>query len=948
MRFATAALLLVLLAACAGESQPADTSVSGGPTTAAADRPEIATLPVDPAVTIGRLDNGLTYYLRSNDAPGASLELRLVVAAGSLEQEMTGSGVAHFLEHMLFNGTTDYPGNDLDDALQTLGMQVGADVNAYTSCEATVYGLTVSLDSPEHVEVAFDVLDQWATAATLEPDAVVSERGVVLEEYRTTETTEGIIAARFDEAYTEGSVYEGCDPIGTEGAILATDPVDLVRFYDRWYRPDLMAVIAVGDLPVDRMEREITDRFSDNVARSDSPEPRARQAGLITGVVAEVVVHPDAPSPFVSIDYSLPNREAGTPGGERSSLLDSLVSTLVQSHLDEQIAAGTLPVVRPFAVNFTYTDELRFMGFNYAAEDEAASVTAMLVELRGLAGRGFAPEAVERNKAAFANALDQALAMEATRQDHTFAAAYVEHFLFGADIGEATARHDRQIGVLMSITADELSSYFATTFEQAAPLVLVVGHDPADLPSPAELEAAVDNGLTGTTSTETAAPTGTVEFLMESPAAVDPVAVNRIPAHGAVEYVYGNGAKVIFIRSDISEGQVDLWAESQGGWTLLTPGSSALVDKATGAVDRSGVADLSALEVEAFQQSEGVWLASMIDETTEGFMGSARSTDLEDLFALLHLRITAPRVDKPAFGEALEAIASEQRSAEADPYAASSVQLADARYGGDAYFRPYPDDAQTREFWPGGALALFESRLGEVDDLVIAVVGDTDENTVGSLADRYVGTLPAGPSDTWAALAPEPPAGVVTRTVSAGANEASAGFELLVVTELQPTEEMLAASRVLERILQSRLFTTLREEMGLSYGGGQVFIDLAEHPLPLAEVFVSVDGNPEGIGELHARTLAEMADLAVSGPDPDEFERARATVLTDLDFVTNGDLLERLVAWGRSGGEDSATLTDRYEEVYQITVQTVTEAAVLLLPEDHRIEVFRMPGGRMP
>jgi zinc protease len=948
MRLGAGALLALLLAACGSGPGPGETALSGSSVTAAVDDPGSVTLPVDPAVTIGHLDNGLTYYLRSNDAPGGSLELRLVVAAGSLEQNVTGSGIAHFLEHMLFNGTADYPGNQLDDALQTLGMQVGADVNAYTSCDATVYGLTVSLDSPEHVEVAFDVLDQWATAATLDPDAVVAERGVVLEEYRMTETAQGLIATRFDEVYTEGSVYEGCDPIGTEGAIVTTDPVDLIHFYDRWYRPDLMAVVAVGDLAVDLMEREVIDRFSDNVARADSPEPRARQAGLVTGVVAEVVVHPDAPSPFVSIDYSLPDREPGTVDGERTALLDGLVSALVQSHLDEQVAAGNLPVVRPFATEFAYTDSLRFMGFNYVAKDEAASVTAMLLELRGLANRGFPSDSVERNRAAFANALDQSLAAEATRQDYSFAASYVAHFLGGADIGEVTARHARQTEMLESITADELSSHFATTFGEAAPLVLVVGHDPADLPSTAELEAAVNEGLTGTAGTGRAETTGVVDSLMEPPTAVDPVAVNRISTHGAVEFVYRNGASVIFTRSDISEGQVDLWAESQGGWTLLEPGSSALVDKATGAVDRSGAADLSALEVEAFQQSAGIWLMSMINETTEGFMGSARSTDLESLFALSYLRANEPRVDGPAFDEAVEAITSEQRSVEADPYAASSVQLADARYGGDAYFRPYPDASQVTNFSAEGALAMFESRLGDVDDLVIAVVGDTDEITVRRLADRYVGTLPAGPSDTWAALAPEPPVGVVTRTVSAGANEASAGFELLVITEVDPTEEMLAASRVLERILQSRLFTTLREEMGLSYGGGQVFIDLVEHPVPVAEVFVSVNGNPEGIVELHSRTLAEMADLAASGPDRDELERARSTVLTDLDFITNGDILERLIAWGRSGGEDSATLADRYYEVERISPDEIKTAAKMLLPENRRIEVFRVPEGTMP
>ncbi|HJO80294.1 MAG: insulinase family protein [Acidimicrobiales bacterium] len=946
MRVLVGALLAALLAACASESEPPKSSLSGDPVpqsvSTSVQEDSTVALPIDPEVTIGQLDNGLTYYLRSNDSPGNSMELWLVVAAGSLEQEEGGSGVAHFVEHMLFNGTTSYPDNKLNETLQTLGMQVGADVNAYTSCEATVYRLTVSLDSLEHVEVGFDVLDQWATAATFSSDAVANERGVVLEEYRATETAEGIISARFDEAYTGGSMYEDCDPIGTSQMILAIDSVDLRLFYDRWYRPDLMAVVAVGDLPVALMEREITDRFSDNLPRADSPEPLPRKAGVITGIVAEVVVHPDAPSPFVSIDYSLPDREAGTAKGERTSLLDSLVSALVQSHLDEQVAAGNLPVVRPFATDFAYTNQLRFMGFNFVAEDEAAAVTAVLLELRDLADRGFAPESVERTRLAFANALDQALAAETTRQDNSFAVSYVEHFLSRADIDEATARHSRQTGLLEAITVDEISSYFATTFRQAAPLVLVVGHDPAELPSNTELEAAVHEGLTSTAGTVRADTTRVVDSLMEPPAGVDPVVVRWLREHDAVVFEYPNGASVIFSRSNISEGKVDLWAKSQGGWTLLTPGSSALVDKVTGAVDRSGVADLTALEVEAFQISEGTWLTTTIDETSEGFMGSARSTGLESLFALIHLRVSEPRVDESAFDEAMEAITSEKRSIEVDPYTASSVQLADARYGGVGYFKPFPDASQVAGFSPEAALAMFESRLGDVDDLVIAVVGDINEDTVRHLADQYVGTLPEGLPDTWADLAPEPPVGVITRSVNAGTNEASAGFELLITTEVDPTEKMLAASRVLERILQSRLFTILREEMGMSYGGGQVFIDLVENPLPLAEVFISVDGNPKGIDDLHTRTLAEMADLAMSGPDEDEFKRARATLLTDLGVVTNNELLERLVAWGSSGGQDSATLADRYEEVDQLTLQAVTETASLLIANDRRIEVFRI------
>ena len=949
-----AALAALVLGACGGgivdTSRTSDPAADPAVTTATTNRPAppAPALPVDPAVTIGRLENGLTYYVRSNGAPGGNLELRLVVAAGSLEQEVARSGVAHFVEHMLFNGTVGFPGNTLTQTLEGFGRQVGADVNAYTTCEATVYSLSVALDGADSAATAFDVLDQWASAATIDPAAVADERGVVLEEYRTTETVSGIISARFDETYTAGSMYEDCDPIGTGEMILATDPADLRRFYDQWYRPDMMAVVAVGDLSVDRLEQEIADRFSDNVARSGRPAPRPRHADPITGALAEVIVHPDAPSPFVSIDLSLADRDPGTAAGERASLLDGLVSSLLQYHLDEQVAAGGLEIVRPFAIDFAYTDELRFLGFNYVAADEAGSVSVLLIELRTLAEHGFQEVAVERQVAVFQKALDQALAGAATRQDQMFADTYVRHFLTGADIDEATALHTRLSAMLASITTDEVSAHFADTMAVAGPLVIVVGHDATGLPSVAELEAAVREGRTAVLGDRLPTATAAVDSLMDTPEPVEPIEVNPLPTHDAVEFVYANGARVIAGWSEIAEGQVDLWAEAQGGWTLLAPGDSALVDHVTGAVDRSGVADLTAVQVEAFEQSTGAWLMSMIGETTEGFMGSARSTDQEALFALLHARITSPRVDGPAFAEAMEAITNLRRAVEADPYAASMVQTFSARYGGDTYLRLFPDESQTGRFSPDSALAIYESRLGDVDDLVIAIVGDTDIDTISELSDRYVGTLPRGVPDTWLDLAPQPPTGIVTRAVQAGANDASAGFDLLIVTAVEPTERLIAAARVVERVLETRLFATLREELAMSYSGAFVSVQVVEHPLPLAVVYVSVDGNPTGLGELHARTLAEIADLATGGTDPDEFERARSTVLVDLDFVTNGDLLKRLIAWGRSHGADSATVGDRYDEVMALSLSAVSETAALLLPADRRIEVFRTPGAELP
>ena len=950
-RTAGLAVLLVSLAACAVgpddgsggiESRPAAVPLSGGPSGSV--DPAIATIPVDPAVRHGRLDNGLSYYLLENGSPGGSLELRLAVGVGSLEQRVAGDGVAHFLEHMLFNGTEAFPGNQLGRVLRGLGVEFGSDLNAYTTCEATVYQLWVPTTAPGAVEMAFDVLDQWATAATLEPAAVEAERGVVLDEYRSKETVEGIISDHFDRVYRQGTVYEGCDPIGTRDAIETLDASELRAFYDHWYRPDLMAVVAVGDQPVDLLEEMVVSRFSDNQARSSHPVPVMRRADRLTRIIVESITHEDVSSPFISVDYSLPSRRRGTGAGERAVLLDSFVADLLQEHLDEQVRVGRLPIIRPYSTTFHHTSAQPFLGFNFVAEDPPRAVEAFLSELRGLAGHGFRPAVVKRLREDYDRYLDQQFLELPTLQDHERATVLVEHFLFGWSAEEPTAQVNRHRSVVDTLTADVVSRWFAEVLEASAPLVVVVGDDVVTQPTVGDLKVAVGRSREGEAVVPGEARAGSLGALLAQPwAPVRPEAVNEIQPHGAVEWVFANGTRVLFAPSQIASGQVDLWAESQGGHSLLAPGKSALVDAVTLAVDGSGVAAFDGVEVGGFQDSEGVFLTSYIDHTTEGFRGSARTTTLESLFSLLYMTVTDPRVDGPALAEALEYLHTLQRLPERDSGTASLIAARQARFGEAPQLRMIPTSEQVTGFTADTALSMFEERLGKVDDLVVAVVGDVEVGTVEDLARRYIGTLAPGPPDRWIDHWPDPPSGVISVMVNAGVGSAEAGFDLWFVRPMRVDEELRAAALVLETVLRERLTDELREEMGLSYRAGEVAIHIREDPDALVEVRVRVVGDPTGIDLLHERTMAEIDDLVSNGPTKDEVDRASETVLADLDFVTNGELLERLIAWGRSGGRDRATLAERYDRVVHLTGRAISEVAAALLDPNHRIEVFRRP-----
>ena len=897
-------------------------------------------IPLDDAVKTGTLGNGLTYYARSNDSPGYNFEIRLVVKAGSLQQEPADLGIAHFVEHMVFQGTDRFPGPELMNALEQMGFDTsGADVNAFTSCDLTVYQFSAT--GRENLQLALDVLDDIVTAATFPREDVVTERGVILEEARYDDSADGMLDQTFSNMYRSGSGYEECDVLGSKDKILTVVSRDLRSFYERWYRPDLMAVIVVGDLPIDEIESEIISRFADNPQR-EGPVSTVRPGGPMRDeAVIEIFVHPEGFTPTVSVDFTLPVWDMATVGGQNADLIERLIVNLIQDHLDNRVASGELAVIDPWSSVWLEESWLRFFGFGFSAEDEAAGLKNFLKELRFLAETGFSETSIEEAKEDYRAGLDQYLASAATVQDYEYAEKYVWHYAVGHAADSRESFHARVTSTLDNLTAADLNSHFKWIMGQVAPLVVVYGNSSDDLPNIDELRQAVSDAYTDPVGNYEVVEHTTIEELLTPPAPVDPIEINEHVQMGATEFVFSNGARVMYQYSDIAVGDVSVSVESLGGFSLLVPGASALVDHVTFAVDGSGVGDHSMIAVEDFVDRSGIWLTSFIGETSQGFIGSARSDELENLFALLHLRITDPRVDTVAFDETLVGVARAIQDAETDPYAAAWREVEDALYGGDEFIRSVPSVDQLEGFTAPSALDLYRSRFSGADGMVVAVVGDSDYEVVLDVAKRYIGTLPAGERETWVDRTPPPPAGVRRRTVSAGDNNALAGFDLLYTTEMPTTEEFRGSAAVLQEVLANRFKDSLREELGISYGGGWVNVWHVDRPQQSVSVLVSVDTNADSIQLAYSRVLSEISNLAEQGPNSADLAIAKEIILNDLNYVNNALMLERLTAWLLTDGQDSATLDDRYWEVDRVGASDVAAAAKRLLPDGQRIEVFR-------
>ena len=942
-RVAVFVTALLMASACGGSTDTTASTTTAVPATV--EKPfgiagDLTPIPLDSAVKAGTLGNGLTYYVRSNDTPGSSFELRLAVKAGGLHQDPIDSGIAHFVEHMVFQGTEHFPGNELMEALERMGFETGgADVNAFTSCDVTVYKF--SANGLGNLRLALDVLDDIASAATFSSEQMDTERGVILEEVRYHDTAAGMRQQAFSNLYRAGSSYEGCDVLGSKEKILTVRSTDLRDFYDRWYRPDLMAVIVVGDLPADKLESEIANRFADNPPGEGTTEESRPSGQMRDEPVFEIFTHPEGDLPIISVDFTLPMWDMGTVGGQSADLTEQIIAGLFQDHIDDRVAAGELALVDSWTETWWEEQWLRFFGFGFSAGDEVDGLNSVLKELRFLEEAGFSETAVEEAKNDYRASLDQSLASAATISDDEYAESYVWHYLTGLAADGPESAHARLSSTLDNLTTEGLNNHFRWIMGQVAPLVVAVGNSPDDLPSVDELRQAATDAYEHELGNYEVVERQTIESLLSPPTPVDPIEINKHVELRATEFVFANGARVMYQYSDINAETVVMAAESLGGFSLLESGASALVDPVAFAVDSSGVGDHDMNAVRDFLDRSGFGLSSFIGETSQGFLGGGRSTGLANLFALLHLRITEPRVDPVAFGMTLDGLARATQENETDPQALAWRETQESLYGGDGYIRSVPSSDQLADFTAISALDLYRSRFSGADGMVVAVVGDSDYEMVLDVAKRYIGTLPAGNHETWVDRTPSPPTGVDRRTVSAGVNDASAGFSLLFPPVTPVTEDFRASTTVLQEVLENRLHKSLREELGISYGGGWVELWHVNRPEQIVSVFLSVDTNADSIQLAHNRVLSEISNLVQQGPSAEELEIAKETILGELDYVYTVDQLERLMAWLLTDGQDSATLRDRYLAVERVGHVAVAEAARSLLPDGQRIEVFR-------
>ena len=927
--------MATLLARAAGLVAPASPVV---PAYEPAEDPTL--LPVDPGVVIGTLDNGLTYYLRHNDSPGKNLAVRLLVNVGSVDETDEQAGIGHFIEHMLFNGTAEFPEHTLGEALREIGVELGPDVNAHVGHDETVYQISVRLDEPRKAPLVFHALSQMAGAATFAPDAVESERGVVLDEMRfRRESVNGFISAEFDRVYTQGTPYAGRDPVGTVQTVNAMTAADLRAFYEKWYVPANMAVVVVGDMPTDEALTLVEEHFGPLSAGEPRQPPSVEIAPAESS--SHVLTDPRQGVTFISLDIPIALHDLSTVGGDRLATIETVIEVMIQNRLNDAYHRGELSQIDPPSfITFTYNRGLRYYGTNWQGDNLDTASTDYLSVLLTAREHGFTAGDLQRAVSAVEASLEFRLDQAETTQDDQWAGLYQDHFFYGGDIDAVDRSVARSVALLAGLTPEELTDHFRWQMHRGGLLAIAVGPDPSSVPTVAELDAALAEAAAGPPPPEAAV----IEQLMDAPEPAEPVSEGAFDLFdGGYEWTFANGTRVMFAPSDIAEGVVNLHAQSLGGWSQLAPGDRALSAIAVNAVQGSGLGGLSRSELNRFLEDSTASVSAYIGETSEGFVGSAGTDDIDNVeavFQLIHLLVTAPQIDDQAYGDAVHTAETRLALAERDPRWQAAIAYLEARFG-DTWHRAIASRAEIDSLTPPQLLAMYRRRLGSVDDMVVAVVGDIDRSEVERLARSYIATLPAGESDTYINRRPPMPGGVVQRQVQVGEGE-SAVLEIYHEADTEVTPLTAVAADVLEAAMSERVFLVIREELGASYVAGAA-VDSNRVPGPYFDSVVFATLDPSRYDEIHATMLAILADVAANGLTPEEFAQATAIKATDYARSRNADLISALLARRRADDSDVATNERLSEELERLTPQDVQALAAALYGEGGRIEIARRP-----
>lgn len=895
-------------------------------------------LPNDPAVKVGKLDNGMTYFIRHNDLPAQKCEFYLVSDAGAINQGEGQDGLAHFLEHMCFNGLKNLPGKQMLEYLQSIGAAFGANINAGTGVDQTSYMLNnIPLVREGVLDTCLLIMHDYSHFVLNQAEEIDAERGVILEEKRTRNTAQWRFLEKSGEYIYGDCKYKNAfrDLIGSEENLRNFKPETLVDFYHSWYRPDKQAVIVVGDIDVDVVEAKIKALFAD-IPAVENPKQ------------LETIIIPDNVEPRVGVitDPETQNntcqfywRRQSIPMEYRNTdqvFVMDLISQLFSRVMEERFTDITSRPDAPFLMAYAYDTHLiktcdaieGVIAFKNGADREA--VQAFLYEMQKVKRYGVTEAELQRAKDNIISSLEKKVQGAESRKNPEFIYPIMGYFLGNEPYLEPATQLQLTQAVFSQVNAAVVNQVIASYITDNNVSIVIGGPSTAEHPTAAEIAEIYKNSLTMDVEAP-AAEEGLAALL--DPATVKDGKVKKTARtiYGATEWTLSNGVKVVVLPTQHKKDQVLYKLQLPGGVSLISDEDLYSFENniLSCVVPASGVGQFSASDLPKVLSGKIASIMPFLGDDSHGFEGSSSPKDIETALQLIYLRFTQPRFDQDEYEVGLNQIRTVLPNLAKTPNFQFSQHIIKG-------MTPSPralfidDEVLAKANLETYKRVYRNVLLKDAAGAVLYIVGNVDLEAVKPMVEKYIGALPKG----------KKAAKFIDRGVRYRAGQFEDRFNTVMEapkvsvfqfynTGVKPTVENSVICRSLSYILDMVYTDSLREEEGGTYGAG-VSGKIDRFPVPSCYVYVSFDTNKEKAPTLEKLAVKGLKELAENGPSDDFFGRTVEMLKANLpqSRITNNFWLNNLEEYNRFGIDKDAEMEAAINSLTKEKIQALAKQLV--------------------
>ena len=843
---------------------------------------QLQQLPNDPETRTGKLSNGLTYFIRHNDKPAQRAEFYLATNAGALQETPDQDGLAHFLEHMCFNGTKNFPGKGILNWLESIGASFGGNVNASTGVERTVYLLNnIPLVRPTVVDTCLLIMHDYSHFVTCDPKEIDAERGVILEEKRTRNTAQWRTWEKTSKYLYGDTKYANTTIIGSEENLKTFKPESLTNFYHSWYHPGNQALIVVGDINVDEVEQKIKTTFAD-IPLEENPKQKEKiripdNKEPIIGIITD----PEASSAHFEIywkEEARPKELNSTAAGLMMDLIQDIFSNVVGERFADIAAKPDAPFIYAGLgfYNLCNVMDAAACESSFKEGQAAVALETMLTEIRKMSLYGFSDSEIERAKTEIISQYESAANKAGTRKNGEFVWPLINWFFRNNSYMTPADKFETVKAIMAQLSPAIINKVAQEAISNENMVVVYSGpeHEGAGTPTEEQIRSIIEK----VGKAEIARPAGDdipSSFLNAAALKGSKIGKTGKSLYESEVFTLKNGVKVYLLPTDYEKDKIFFQIYRKGGKNILSPEDLHQIDDNiwTLYLRNTGIAGFSATTVSKMLSGKQVSVNPFIKEFTHGVSANSTCKDIETAFQLAYLYYTAPRFDETEYSQGIKQIEAVLPNLEKNPNFKFQQEYAKAIYADPERNKLIDNDILSKAKL-AGLEGVYRKLYNGVDGATIIVVGDFKAEEMKTLVAKYIGSITKGrKAEPWQDRGKSFRTGGDSREIKVKMETPKATVGQIYTAYLPYTVASDVQCKTLSYILDMVYVETLREEEGGTYGA-QNSIDVSDKPNEYRSLEVFFDTNVEDAAKLAALAKKGIEDIAKNGPTEVMFDKA--------------------------------------------------------------------------